>query len=70
MELFLDPVLDDPRLDVAGASPPIGVMLNENDIVDESKGMRKKRSDVDWRGRGAGGDRKREREDVCGRAGT
>ena len=50
MELFLDAVLDDPRLDV-GASPPIGVILNEKDIVDESKEMRRKRSGVDWRGR-------------------
>ena len=46
MELFLDAVLDDPRLDV-GASPPIGVILNEKDIVDESKEMRRKRSGVD-----------------------
>lgn len=38
IELFLDAVLDDPRLGKA-VSPPRGVMWNEKDIVDEWKEM-------------------------------
>ena len=44
MELFLDPVLDDPRLGTpAGGAPLRGVRLNNAAIVDQLKEMRREK---------------------------